>query len=57
MLAVILISAVVSRAVASHIQISETGGYSNIVIKIKNELDQSECPEILQGIKVTITYN
>ena len=40
----------------SHIEISETGGYSNIVIKIRNELDQTECPEILQGIKVIIKH-
>ena len=53
-LLVIFSLAVSATTGGSHIEISETGGYSNIVIKIRNELDQTECPEILQGIKVII---
>jgi hypothetical protein len=31
---------------------AEDGGYTNIVIKIRKEISEDDCPDILAGIKV-----
>jgi hypothetical protein len=38
----------------SRVSITEDGGYANIVIKIRKEVSEDDCPDILRGIKVMI---
>jgi hypothetical protein len=38
----------------SRVSMTEDGGYANIVIKIRKEVSEDECPDILRGIKVMI---
>ena len=34
------------------IKISSDGGYTDIVIKIKDQVPEDKCPQILQNLKV-----
>jgi hypothetical protein len=36
----------------SRVSMTEDGGYANIVIKIRKEVSEDDCPDILRGIKV-----
>ena len=36
------------------IHLSEDGGYSNIVLKISDDLDMNKCSDIIAGLKVRI---
>jgi hypothetical protein len=36
----------------SRVVMTEDGGYTNIVIKIRSEVSEDDCPDILRGIKV-----
>jgi hypothetical protein len=38
----------------SRVSMTEDGGYANIVIKIRKEVSEDDCPDILRGIKVII---
>ena len=38
----------------SRVSMTENGGYNNIVIKIRKEVNEDDCPDILRGIKVLI---
>jgi hypothetical protein len=38
----------------SRVSMTEDGGYANIVIKIRKEVSEDDCPDILRGIKVMI---
>ena len=46
---------VVAFILVSHsmaIKISSDGGYTDIVIKIKDQVPEDKCPQILQNLKV-----
>ena len=43
---------VISSTAASHVSLSEAGGYNGIVIRLRKELNQADCPALLKGIKV-----
>ena len=45
------ISDVVTRE-SSKIRIANDGGYEDIVVKIEEELDEEDCPDILRGLEV-----
>ena len=38
----------------AEIHLSEDGGYSNIVLKISDDLDMNKCSDIIAGLKVRI---
>ena len=38
----------------AEIHLSEDGGYSNIVLKISDDLDMNKCSDIIAGLKVII---
>jgi hypothetical protein len=40
----------------SRVSMTEDGGYANIVIKIRKEVSEDDCPDILRGIKVIIHF-
>ena len=52
----LVILSAVAVCTGSSIQLSEGGGYSNIVIKIRKELNEADCPAILKGIKVVYIH-
>ena len=37
---------------SSKIRIANDGGYEDIVVKIEEELDEEDCPDILRGLEV-----
>ena len=41
-----------SLSTSAEIHLSEDGGYSNIVIKISDQLDMNKCSDIIAGLKV-----
>lgn len=41
-----------SLSTHAEIHLSEDGGYSNIVIKISDQLDINKCSDIIAGLKV-----
>ena len=41
-----------SLSTRAEIHLSEDGGYSNIVIKISDQLDMNKCSDIIAGLKV-----
>ena len=38
------------------IKISSDGGYTDIVIKIKDQVPEDKCPQILQNLKVNYNF-
>ena len=47
---IIVVSILISFS--SAIKISTDGGYTDLVIKIKDEVPEEKCPQILQNLKV-----
>ena len=43
-------------SVSLAIKISSDGGYTDIVIKIKDQVPEDKCPQILQNLKVKLNF-
>ena len=58
---VVAVAAILFLATSAHglsrVSMTEDGGYSNIVIKIRKEISEDDCPDILRGIKVLTTVH